>query len=85
MAERPTAYWRDSARGPRFFMIDAYAALPMVLFLLHIRMWTFYLALATTLFFVIIERFNFTVPVFWRWLRAFIAGRVRVARPAWLD
>ncbi len=81
----PTAYWRDSARGARFFMVDAMSALPLVLFLCHIRLWTFYIALATMIFFGILERFNFTVPVFMRWFRSMLAGRVRVARPTWRD
>lgn len=78
-------YWRDSARTPRFFVVDAYAAFPLVLFLLHIRWWTFYLAIATMIFFSIIERFNFTVPVFMRWARCQLAGNVRVAKPVWRE
>ena len=78
-------YWRDSARNPRFFMVDALAALPLVLFLLHIRLWTFYLALITVIFFGVLERFNFTVPVFLRWLRSTIAGRIKVAKPSWRE
>lgn len=85
MAAVPTAYWRDSARSPRFFMVDAMAALPLVLFMLHIRLWTLYLAIATMVFFAILERFNFTVPVFMRWLRSQLAGPVRVAKPVWRD
>lgn len=78
-------YWRDSARNPRFFMVDALAALPLVLFLLHIRVWTFYLALITVIFFGVLERFNFTVPVFLRWVRSTIAGRIKVAKPNWRE
>lgn len=85
MAAAPNAYWRDSARNPRFFMVDALAALPLVVFLLHIRAWTFYLALGTMVFFAILERFNFTVPVFFRWLRSTIAGRIKVSKAAWRE
>jgi intracellular multiplication protein IcmT len=85
MAAVPGAYWRDSARTPRFFMVDALAALPLVLLLLHIRLWTFYIAIGTMIFFSILERFNFTVPVFLRWFRSTLAGKVRVARPAWRE
>lgn len=85
MGATPAAYWRDSARGARFFMVDAMAVLPLVVFFLHIRLWTLYLAIATMTFFGILERFNFTVPVFFRWLRSTIAGRVRVAKPAWRE
>jgi intracellular multiplication protein IcmT len=85
MAMVPNAYWRDSARTPRFFMVDALAALPLVLFLLHIRLWTFYIAIVTVIFFAILERFNFTVPVFMRWARSTIAGKIRVAKPTWRE
>lgn len=78
-------YWRDSARTPRFFMVDAYTVFPLVLFLLHIRWWTFYLAMTAVIFFAIIERFNFTVPVFMRWARSQLAGKIRVAKPVWRE
>ncbi len=83
MAARVTAYWRDSARSPRFFFVDALAALPMVVFLLHVRKWTFILALLVTIFFGILERFNFTFPVFVRWARSTFAGPIKVAKPTW--
>lgn len=79
------AAWRDSARYPRFFFIDANAALPLVLFLVHIKLWTFMLALAAMAFFGVLERFNFTLPIFMRWLRSTLAGRVRVARAEWRE
>ena len=84
MAE-PGAAWRDSARSARFFFVDAYAAFPLVVFFTHIRMWTFYLAIAAIVFFAILEKFKFTVQVFLRWTRSTLAGPVRVARPNWRD
>ena len=77
--------WRDSARDPRFFIVDANAAFPLVLFLLHIRMWTFGLAVLSIIFFAVLERFKFTVPIFFRWIRSSIAGPIRVARPSWRE
>lgn len=85
MAAVPSAYWRDSARSPRFFFVDALAAFPLLLLLLHIRWWTFWLAVISVLFFAILERFNFTVPVFLRWARTLISGNVRVSKPAWRE
>ncbi len=84
MRNPETAHWRDSARTPKFFFMDAYSAIPLLLFLLHIRLWTFGLACAVTAFFVLLNRFGFTVPVFLRWLRGYIAGRDRMAR-SWLS
>lgn len=78
-------YWRDSARTPRFFLVDAYAAFPLILFLLHIRQWTFFLSIATIVFFGVLERFNFTLPVFLRWIKSNLAGPVKTAKPPWRE
>ena len=78
-----TAHWRDSARSPRFFMVDARAAFPLFIFLMHIRFWTAMLVVISALFFGIIEHYGFTVPVFLRWLRSFLAGSVRTSQPWW--
>ena len=80
MADLSTAHWRDSARRPRFFVIDAYAVFPIFIWLFNINMATFIFACCCIAFFVIIERFGFTVPVFMRWLRAFAAGPLKKAR-----
>lgn len=81
MRHPETAHWRDSARVPRFFFIDGFSAIPLFLFLLHIRLWTFILAGCICLFFAVLNRFGFTLPVFIRWLRSFIAGNERHSRP----
>ena len=78
-------HWRDSARHPRFFMIDARAAFPLLLFLMHIRLWTFLVAMIVIIFFAMLERFGFTLTVFFRWLRSFIAGPNKTSSPWWLD
>ena len=77
------AHWRDSARPPRFFFIDARAAFPLLLFLLHIQVWTGAIALVSMLFFTVIERYGFTVPVFLRWFRSFLAGPHKLSTPWW--
>jgi intracellular multiplication protein IcmT len=79
----PSAHWRDSARSARFFIVDARAAFPIFLFLMHIRIWTGLLVVISALFFGIIEHYGFTVPVFLRWLRTFAAGSVRSSHPWW--
>jgi intracellular multiplication protein IcmT len=81
----PGSHWRDSARTPRFFMFDAFAAFPLVIFLLHIRWWTFFLALSITLFLAIIERFKFTIPVFLRLIRGFFGGSVKKSQAWWRE
>lgn len=85
MAENFSAssHWRDSARSARFFMVDARAAFPIFLFLMHIRVWTAVLVLVSAVFFGIIEHYGFTVPVFLRWIRLFLAGPTKSAQPWW--
>ena len=77
------AHWRDAARTPRFFMVDAFAAFPLVFMLLHLKFWTFMLAVVAIIFFAILERFKFTLPVFKRWLRSTLAGPIRYSYPWW--
>ena len=83
--ESSDAHRRDSARQARFFFVDAYAAFPILLTLLHIKLWTILMAIGFMVFFAILERFKFTVPVFFRWLRAFMAGPIKLARPWWRE
>lgn len=78
-----TAHWRDSARSARFFVVDARAAFPIFLFLMHIQIWTGILVLVSLTFFGVIEHYGFTVPVFLRWTRSFMAGRYRLSQPWW--
>ena len=76
-------HWRDSARTPRFYFIDGRAAFPMLIFLLHIRLWTFVLASIATMFFSLLERYGFSFMVFLRWLRGFLGGGRKMALPWW--
>ena len=77
------AHWRDSARNVRFFFIDFRACFPLLLLLFHIRLWTFILAVIATAFFAALERYGFSVTVFLRWLRSFVAGPRKIAQPWW--
>ena len=84
MRVNPDAHWRDSARSIRFFIWDGKAAFPMVLFLMHMRIWTFVVALATMMFFTVLNRYGFSPVVFFRWLRNLLAGRRKLAIPWWM-
>lgn len=79
----PTSHWRDSARSARFFIIDARAVFPIFLCAMHIRVWTVLLVVFSAIFFVIIEHYGFTVPVFLRWFRNFFAGKIKSSQPWW--
>ena len=84
MVRTGNAHWRDSARSIRFFFFDAKAAFPFVLFVLHIRWWTFFLALGAAIAFTILNHFGFSVAVFLRLIRSLIAGRRKMAIPWWV-
>lgn len=75
------AHWRDTSRPTRFWIFDFRAAFPLILFLLHIRWWTFYTAVAAIILLSLLERYGFAVNVFLRWLRSTLAGRRKTARP----
>lgn len=83
MAVGPDTHWRDSAYIARFFFVDARAAFPLLLFLLHIRWWTFIVAVSVTLFFSLIEKYGLSLVVFGRWFRNFLAGPHKSADPWW--
>ncbi|HVV69300.1 MAG TPA: IcmT/TraK family protein [Gammaproteobacteria bacterium] len=80
----PNSHWRDSARYPRFFFVDARAVFPVFFCLLHIKLWTILLAVSVTAFFTVLNYYGFSVAVFGRWLRCTLAGRRKVAIPWWV-
>ncbi|MCD6039347.1 MAG: hypothetical protein K0S27_747 [Gammaproteobacteria bacterium] len=77
------AHWRDSARSVRLFFLDFRACFPLLILLFHIRLWTFLLAMIATVFFAALERYGFSLIVFLRWFRSFIAGSRKIAQPWW--
>ncbi|MBB72287.1 MAG: phosphoesterase [Legionellales bacterium] len=79
------SHWRDSARVARLFIMDARAAFPLLLFLVHIRLWSFALALIATLAFAALEYFGFTVVIYGRMIRTYLAGKRKFARPWWRE
>lgn len=79
------AHWRDSARSPKFFIFDAKAAFPLLLFLIHIRWWTFTVAVLAWLFFTYLNYHGFSLEVFLRWVRATLAGKRKIAIPWWMQ
>lgn len=77
------AHWRDSSRTVVLWMVDFRAAFPLLLFLVHIRLWTFLLAVVTMAFFGLIEKYGFTLAVFGRLVRSYIAGPHKISQPWW--
>lgn len=81
--KRIASHWRDTGRVPKFFIIDARSTFPLLIFLVHIRMWTFIVAVITTAIFGAIEHFGFTTQKFVRILRTYAAGRIKLSKPWW--
>lgn len=79
----PNAHWRDSARPVRFFLVDYRAMFPLLILIFIPRLWSVALAVGAIFFFMILERYGFTVKVFLRLFRGFLGGRVKLARPWW--
>lgn len=75
--------WRDAGKLPRILGMDARAVFPIFFWLLHMRLWTLYLALASVVFFAGLEKFGYTLPVFLRLVRHKLRGNVCYARPWW--
>jgi intracellular multiplication protein IcmT len=75
--------WRYTGRPVMLFVLDARAAFPLLLFVVWWAWWTFYLAVASMVFFTVINWFGLTVPAFFRMARRLIVGPVRPAVACW--
>ncbi len=82
-ALNPNAHWRDSSRPVRFFFVDYRALFPLLVLIFVPRLWTFALAVVGITFFIILERYGYTVSVFLRLFRGLFAGSLKSARPWW--
>lgn len=69
--------WRDTMRPARFFVFDGRAVFPLLVFLMHIRVWTLLMAIASMAVFYLLERKGLTAPAAFRALRSWLAGRHR--------
>ncbi len=75
--------WRNSALPVRLFVVDALAAIPLFLAIVHLRVWTVALAFVWLLAFGILSRLGYRPLVALRILRTMVAGRVSSGRPWW--
>jgi len=79
-----TAKWRDSARNPKFFIVDYRACFPLLALLFHISWSTLIFAILGTIFFTALNYYGFTIPVFLRWIRTTLAGPYKPSLPWWM-
>jgi len=83
-------HWRNTQKPVRFFFLDARAFVGILFYLVHARVWTFCLVLASTVVFMLFERHGLTFASALRAIRAWILGAHRPAtsrfsRRRWTD
>lgn len=75
-------YWRETFRKPKFFFMDGRIAGLILIFVLHIKIWTLLLVLTAAGILWFFERKGVNPDDILRFLRAGIVGRRRTARGA---
>jgi len=77
--------WRDASRSPAFFgFIDVKSAFTVVLFVVHMRLWTFALAILGMIFFSVLANFGYDLLMLYRKIRSACRGKTIYSRPWWL-
>ena len=84
------SHWRYTQKPARFFMLDARAFAAIMLFIVHISLWTFLIAIFTMFVFWLFERRGLTFEAALRAMRSWFVGRrrpamVRGKRRHWVD
>ncbi|MFT8369739.1 MAG: IcmT/TraK family protein [Acetobacter sp.] len=75
--------WRYSSEPVHLFILDCRSLIPIVIWLGHMREWTFILAVISILIFGCMAWFGLTLPVAYRMARVLFAGSRRPRLPAW--
>jgi len=74
-------HWRNTMHTIGAFGVDARAAVPLLLFLGHVRWWSFWLAMGSTVFFCALCWAGLSLPACARRIRSRLVGRARPAVP----
>lgn len=72
--QKGRVHWSATAIYPRFIIFDARCLFPIFIFLLHISMETFIMAVIGVIFFSCLNYFSITPIVCLRSIRRFISG-----------
>lgn len=75
-----SCFWRETMRPGRVLVFDARLMAFVLLFLLHLRVWTLLVLLAAAVGFFAIERRGLSFSAVLRQVRSFFAGPERPAR-----
>lgn len=73
-------FWRETHKQVRLFVFDGRLSIVFLLMLMHIKWWTFILALSVTSVMYFFETKGISADSIFRALRAFFSGRRRTAR-----
>ncbi|MEO7326551.1 MAG: IcmT/TraK family protein [Dokdonella sp.] len=86
-----TCSWRATTEVPSFGPIDARATLPFLIFMFHMRFWSLYLAVGTTVGFLILKIWRITpteaikASCFWIASMGFRRGHIGHRKGIWSD
>lgn len=83
-------HWRNSQRVPRFFVFDARVFFALLVFMVHIALWTLALGVIAIFAFWMFERFGLTFESALRAIRSWILGQdrpacIRLKYRRWID
>jgi len=74
---------KNVSKGLKFFFIDGFAAIPLVLTLVHIRIYTLVITALLVISLTVLRHLGLRTEWLWRFLRSRVAGNDRSARPYW--
>lgn len=74
---RGSNFWFHSAKPVKFIMVDYRVSIFLILFLLHMRMWTFGVLILFVLIFYILETQKINIVNAFKKLRFKMAGNTR--------
>lgn len=81
LEEKANWHWRNTMRPVRFFGLDARAAIPYMVLLVYARPITLFLAICSTVVFVMLDKRGLSFDSAMRAFRSWLVGQ---KRPGWL-
>lgn len=76
--------WQNTGREPKLWIMNSTTSFPLLLFLVNISVYTLGLVVVTMVVFFILDYYGFKPKVFVRYIRSFLAGGRKSARPWWV-
>lgn len=72
--------WYNTARTPKFFIVDAKFGIFVIIFLIHIRIYTFLLLVGVFIFFFILDQNKINFKTFLKLIREGFSGKIKKIR-----